>query len=263
MLRVLGWLPPTSLEECGARKALISLKRPGSNKVSDSSLKSLKVLITYFVIIIQICFYWIPFKLTSSGALGKQDKDMPLFLPNVAGQIQPMGKAPSLPPQTDVLPTSEIFCHVDKIHWSLCFFHQLFLPQPQYTSLPFFHLSFLATFLKIKYLPCPRPAVQVRWMFCRTPSVYSCVLSCPPPPPQLSPFTFAHQVPPPANVLILYWLHREFRYLVSSHITAHSVAFWFHMLAWKPSVKGISCWKNFFGSSLGCSGTTWIKLIGY
>lgn len=107
-------------------------------------------------------------------------------------------------PRGTFLPASEIFCHVDKIHWSLCFFHQLFLPQPQYMSLPFFHLSFLPMFLKIKYLPCPRPAVQVRWMFCQTPSVCSCVLSCPPPPPQLSPFTFAHQVLPPANVLILY-----------------------------------------------------------
>lgn len=71
MLRVLGWLSLTSLEECGAGKALISFKRPGLNKVSDASFKSLKVLITFFVIIIQICFYWVPFKLTKSGVLGK------------------------------------------------------------------------------------------------------------------------------------------------------------------------------------------------
>lgn len=172
---------------------------------------------------------------------------MQLFLPNVARQIQPMRKTPSPPPQRDVLrPTSEIFlpCWRDPV-----ILMQLFSPQLQHRSLPLFHFSFLPTFLKNKHLPCPRPAVQVRWVFCRTPSVCSCVLSSPPPPPQLSPFTFAHQVLPPANVLVLYWLHGEFRYVVSSHITAHSVAFWFHMLAWKSSVKGISRCKNFFGSS--------------
>lgn len=139
-----------------------------------------------------------------------------------------------------------------------CFCHSLSIRLFPFSTSP----SFLPTFLKIKCLPCPRPAVQVRWMLCQTPYVCSCVLSSPP-PPQLSPFTFGRHILPPAYVLILYWQHREFRCLVNSYITAHSEEFRFYTLAWESSVKDVPRCKNFFGSSYGCSGTTWIKLIAY
>lgn len=67
---------------------------------------------------------------------------------------------------------------------------------------------------KIKYFPCPRPADDVKWMFCQMPYVCCCVLSCPP-PPQLSSLTFGHQVLPPAIVLITYWQRWDLRRLVN------------------------------------------------